>query len=233
MKVLDSLIQDITPHILLGLVKANLIPQLIITLNPQSLSFAEAEDIHACFISIITSSTWLATQMGLDELEKKHPLERHTMHQTVLDQVLVPSEDYLLHLCVNRFSIIDGDQSSEFMLLLGRLLHISPYYQPTLDFVLDLPIVLTIPSCLTFVETDSAIRYFFLNMLNRSENWKNQAKNIRLPRMTLLRSLRMEGLADVSEQKLQNCKWGSYGREIVRSAIRLNITQGMNLERLE
>ncbi|KAK2944130.1 hypothetical protein BLNAU_20962 [Blattamonas nauphoetae] len=61
MKMLRTLIIFCSPKNRLALFKADLIPQLITTLHPQSLPFAETEDIHACLISNITSSLWLST----------------------------------------------------------------------------------------------------------------------------------------------------------------------------
>ncbi|KAK2942372.1 hypothetical protein BLNAU_22715 [Blattamonas nauphoetae] len=51
-------------------------------------------------------------------------------------------------------SIVEGEQSFDFMHLLAKLLQICPYYQRTMDFVLHMPVILTIPSCLSFFEND-------------------------------------------------------------------------------
>ncbi|KAK2942379.1 hypothetical protein BLNAU_22722 [Blattamonas nauphoetae] len=64
-EMLANLITKIIPEVRLALVKADLIPQLINTLNPLSLSFAEAEDIHINVMNIIWNSLWLATRNGL------------------------------------------------------------------------------------------------------------------------------------------------------------------------
>ncbi|KAK2950837.1 hypothetical protein BLNAU_14255 [Blattamonas nauphoetae] len=133
-------------NINLTLAKADLIPRLIITLNPQSLSLTEAVDIHINLMRIIRLSLWLATPNGLSCLRINDRNEELTVHETVLKQVLVPSEQYLSHLCVARFSIVDGGLSHWFMILLAQILGISPSHQPTLDIVLHMPVVLTIPS---------------------------------------------------------------------------------------
>ncbi|KAK2964074.1 hypothetical protein BLNAU_1155 [Blattamonas nauphoetae] len=67
MKMIEDLIWGCSEAVNFALLKADLIPQLIITLNPLSLSFAEA-----------------------------------AVHETILKQVLVPSEKYICHLCMNR-----------------------------------------------------------------------------------------------------------------------------------
>ncbi|KAK2957917.1 hypothetical protein BLNAU_7093 [Blattamonas nauphoetae] len=93
MKILDTLVRFCSPGVLLALVKADMIPQLIITLNPQSLSFTESIDIHTVLVSSITGSLWLATPDGLNQLELEDGYEEQAVHETVLKQVLAPSEN--------------------------------------------------------------------------------------------------------------------------------------------
>ncbi|KAK2952944.1 hypothetical protein BLNAU_12120 [Blattamonas nauphoetae] len=211
MKRLDSLIFKISAEVLLALVKADLIPQLINTLNPQSLSFDEAVDIHTDLMSSTMSSLWLATPDGLTELGIEDGNEQQAVRETVLKQVIVPSEKYICHLCVIRYSIVDGDQSYEFMLLHSTLLEISPYYQPTMDVVLHMPVVLTIPSSLTFFEVDRSIFWFLSNMIDTQREWNNQGGKERQLWKTVHRMLRMEGIEDVIEEKLRNAKGGYFG----------------------
>ncbi|KAK2942527.1 hypothetical protein BLNAU_22555 [Blattamonas nauphoetae] len=126
MQMLNTLIWRSSPNILLALIKAGLIPQLVVTLDLQSLSFTEAVDIHINLILIITRSFWLATPFSLEKLRISDENEQQAVHETVLKKVLTPSETYICHLCVNRFSIIDGKQSKNFVDLLTRLLKICP-----------------------------------------------------------------------------------------------------------
>ncbi|KAK2964072.1 hypothetical protein BLNAU_1153 [Blattamonas nauphoetae] len=152
MKILKTQIQKHSTKVRLALVKVDLIPQIIITLNPHSLSFTEAVDIHIKLLEIIIHSVWLSTPTSLTQLTIEDHNEQQAVRETVLKQVLVPSEKYIHHLFTNRISITDRELSDEFMDLLSSLLQISPYYQPTMEFVLHMPIFLAIPSCLTFFE---------------------------------------------------------------------------------
>ncbi|KAK2954264.1 hypothetical protein BLNAU_10763 [Blattamonas nauphoetae] len=139
MKLLGSLFWNCAENVRLTLVKADLIPQVINSLTPQSLPFPEAVDIHNSLMTIIRNSIWLATPNGLKYLEIEDNDEQQAVHETVLKQVLIPSEEYIWHLCVNRYSIIDDELSKHFLELLVHLLQISPYYQPTMDLILHLP----------------------------------------------------------------------------------------------
>ncbi|KAK2955278.1 hypothetical protein BLNAU_9830 [Blattamonas nauphoetae] len=76
----------------LSLIKAGLITQLAITLNPLFLSFAEAVHIHTSLLSSITFSLWPATARGFEELEIEDGDEPQAVHGTVLQQVIVPLE---------------------------------------------------------------------------------------------------------------------------------------------
>ncbi|KAK2952981.1 hypothetical protein BLNAU_11970 [Blattamonas nauphoetae] len=227
-KMLGTLIVYCSTKIILVLVNADLIPQIINTLDPQSLSFAEAVDFHINLMIIITRSLWLSTPRGLTSLRTKDENERQSVHETVLMRILTPSEKYICHLCLNRFSLIDGDQSWDLRDLLTQLLEISPYHQPTMDFVVHMPVILTIPSSLTFFEMEETIFCFLLNMNLIQREWNTQSGEVQQMWKTVHRTLRMEGIEEMMETKLQNDR-NEVGGWIVRESIRWNNKQGMNL----
>ncbi|KAK2953054.1 hypothetical protein BLNAU_12043 [Blattamonas nauphoetae] len=230
MKMLDHLITNSSQSIRLGLVKADLIPQLINNLNPLSLSFAKAIDIHTYLMKCMNHSLWLASPYGLEQLGIEDGNEQQDVHEMVLKQVLIPSEKYICHLCANRFSIIDGDQSLNFMILLARLLRISPSYQPATEFFLiDRPVFLTIPSCVTFFEDEKPIRNFLYEMNRAQDDWNEVMGEDQQRWKTMHRMLRMEGIDDAIEKRLRNDKTGSIGGYIVESSTIWNDLQGMNL----
>ncbi|KAK2943236.1 hypothetical protein BLNAU_21862 [Blattamonas nauphoetae] len=233
MEILEKVILKSSPKVRLSLVKADLIPQLIPSLNPLSLSFAEAVDIHTSLVAAINNTVWSTSPDGIEEIGIRDGREEQAVQEIVLKQILIPSEKYICHLCMNRFSIIDGDQSGFFLTLLVQLLEISPAYQPTMEFVLNMPVVLTIPSCLTFFQSDESIWYFLIIMFNVQQKWNDRRGNLRQTGTNVLRMLRMEGIDDVIEQKLQNDKEGSWGRDIVTDSIDWNNMQGMNIPKFE
>ncbi|KAK2952735.1 hypothetical protein BLNAU_12384 [Blattamonas nauphoetae] len=204
MTMIETVFEWCSTKILLALVKADLITQVITTLNPLSFSFAEVEDIHSNLMSSITCSLWLSTPYSLGLLEIKDRNEQQAVNETILQQVVIPSEKYIWHLCVNRFSIIEGDLASGFMHLLARLLEICPYHQPTLDFVLHMPISLTIPSCLAFIDDNNTFGKFLGRMVDIHRERNRQGGNERPMWKTGHRMLRMEGIEDVMEEKLRN-----------------------------
>ncbi|KAK2964063.1 hypothetical protein BLNAU_1144 [Blattamonas nauphoetae] len=68
MKMLKSQSQDCSNNHLLALVKADLIPQLIATLNPQSVSLSDCAYIHTYLMDIIIHSVWWSTPTSLTYL---------------------------------------------------------------------------------------------------------------------------------------------------------------------
>ncbi|KAK2946514.1 hypothetical protein BLNAU_18556 [Blattamonas nauphoetae] len=226
MTMLGNLIPRISAKVRLALIKADLIPQLVNTLNPMTLSFAEAVDIHTNLMRIIWKSLSLATPNGL---EIRDPSGRPAVHETILQQVVAPSEKYIWHLCVNRLSIVNGDKSIFFLYLLTQLLQISPHNQPTMDLVLNMPVILTIPSCLTLFEDDYSVWLFMSSMVDTQREWNKQRGEVRQKWKTVHRMLRMEGIEDAIEEKLRDDKNGHYGRWLVAYLIRWINLHGLNL----
>ncbi|KAK2955237.1 hypothetical protein BLNAU_9789 [Blattamonas nauphoetae] len=126
MKMVEILTHNCSAQQRFALVKADLIPQLIISLDPQSLSFDEAVDIHIDLIHILTASFSFTFPDTLATLKIPDCDEQQSVHETVLHQVLIPSEKYICHLCVNRFSIIDHRLCESSLSLLTQLITISP-----------------------------------------------------------------------------------------------------------
>ncbi|KAK2963522.1 hypothetical protein BLNAU_1565 [Blattamonas nauphoetae] len=230
MEMLRNLIKRCSHQNRLAFVKADLIPQIINTLNPQSLSFTEAIDIHTCLVTIISYSVWLSTQNGLASLKIEDWNGQQAVRETVLKQVIIPSEKYICHLCVNRFSIVDGDQSENFLEILTRLLEIAPYYQPTMDSVLNMPVLLTIPSCLTFSESDDSISWLLHKMNHNQREWNDKMGEVQKKAKTIHQMLRMEGIEDVMEEKLKHDKDEWRGRWIVVKSIEYSNQQGENIQ---
>ncbi|KAK2956994.1 hypothetical protein BLNAU_8069 [Blattamonas nauphoetae] len=233
LKLLSNQLLCCSAQNVLLLIKADLVHQLIMTLNPHSLSFADAVHIHTSLLSIITNSLWLTTPYYLSQLGIKDDTERQTVHETVLQQVLSPLEKYIWHLCMNRFSIVDGDMSNEFMTLLTRILRICPYYQPSMDIVVNMPIVLTIPSCLAFFENDASIYRFVYDIVLIQQDLNKKMGEVRQMWQKVHRMLRMEGIEDMIEKKHQNDKNTRFGRWIVHFSIKWNNLQDMNLPQQE
>ncbi|KAK2946483.1 hypothetical protein BLNAU_18588 [Blattamonas nauphoetae] len=233
MEMVHSLICTFPATDHFAFVKADLIHRLISSLNPQSLSFAETGDIHINVMKIISKSVWLATPYKLTELRIEDDDEQQAVYETVLQQVITPSENYIRYLCVNRFSIVDSTLSNEIMVLLTQLIRICPSHHPTMNFVLHMPVGLTIPSYLALFEYDWPIYNFLLRMIEFQCEWNRMKGKYRQMWKTVDRVLRMEGIEDVIEEKLRNDECTDSGEYIVTTSIDLSNQRGMNLLKRE
>ncbi|KAK2946504.1 hypothetical protein BLNAU_18546 [Blattamonas nauphoetae] len=222
MKMLARLFLNCSTSIRHSLVQADLIPQLINTLNPLSLSFAEAKDIHSSLISTIDWALCLATPDDLEQLGIEDHDGQQAVHETVFQQVITPSEQYIRHLCVNRYSLVGLRLSSDFMLLLAWLLELSPYDLPTMNFVVNMSVIPTLPSCLTFFENEVSIWSFLYGMVDAQLEWHRKRGDVRQMWKTVLRMLKMEGFEDAIEAKLHNHKNEDEGGWIVDISIEWN-----------
>ncbi|KAK2943331.1 hypothetical protein BLNAU_21756 [Blattamonas nauphoetae] len=95
MEMLKTLFVWSPTKVLLVLVQADLFPQIINTLNPLSLPFAEAVDLHISLMESIAWSVWLSTPDALSRLGIEDRNEQLTVHETVFQQIVVPSEKYV------------------------------------------------------------------------------------------------------------------------------------------
>ncbi|KAK2961876.1 hypothetical protein BLNAU_3313 [Blattamonas nauphoetae] len=196
MEMLGTLILYCCDNLRVPLVKADLIRELVITLNPQFISLSDCEHIHINVLRIISLSVWLATPNGFTQLGIKDRNEQQAIHKTISQSVVAPVEKYISHLCVNRYSIVDGEQSQCFLDLLAQLLQISPYYQPTMDIVLNMP-----------------------------QYWDKERGKVRNMGKNVNGMLRMEGIEDVIEEKLRNdeTKFGGVENNVTAINVRLKL----------
>ncbi|KAK2950690.1 hypothetical protein BLNAU_14361 [Blattamonas nauphoetae] len=218
---------------ILKLVKDGLIPQIISSLDLFSLPFTCAEEVHSSLLGILYNSIQKSTNHSLETLQLHDANEQQELRETVHNQVLLPSEAYLRHICANHYSIKHHTQLYYYMILLPQLLDVSPYYEPTLVFVLNLPVCLTLTSTMTVVDFDEAI-WCSLFVHTITQHARMNASGEALERHhILLRSLKMEGIEDIIEQRLKNDIGGDNGQEIATTDIKWNNMLGMNVKKLE
>ncbi|KAK2953975.1 hypothetical protein BLNAU_11077 [Blattamonas nauphoetae] len=132
MEMLTHQIWNSSAKVRLAFIQADLIPQLIITLNPLSLSRADSQEFHVNLLTVISHSVWLATPNGLAELEIYKQDEQQAVHETILKHVLVPSEK-IKQEPANHFEqfLASSGQQTRVIPILSRL---SPSGVTTLSF---------------------------------------------------------------------------------------------------
>ncbi|KAK2953981.1 hypothetical protein BLNAU_11083 [Blattamonas nauphoetae] len=93
MEMFNKLNECCSVKLRIRLVKADLVPQLINTINAVSLSFEEAADIHIHLMSSIATSVRLASPDGLIEFRIEYGHGQQDLHKMILKQVVMPSEE--------------------------------------------------------------------------------------------------------------------------------------------
>ncbi|KAK2948116.1 hypothetical protein BLNAU_16916 [Blattamonas nauphoetae] len=233
MMFLDSLIQFCSPSVRLKLVRADLLPHIIASLNPLSLSVADYKYIHSRLIFVIDYSLYLSLPDNLENLRIENSTESQAVHETVLKQVLVPSEAYIRHLCVNQYSMIESDQSYELLTLFAELLQICAYYQPIMDFVFKLPVFSAITSAISFCDEELRIWLFLGQTCMHQKEWDKQGRSLRQYGQIVRRYLKMEGFEALIEERLENDKHGDRWELLAGQVIEVSILLGMNLLQLK
>ncbi|KAK2960848.1 hypothetical protein BLNAU_4245 [Blattamonas nauphoetae] len=217
----------------LKLIRAGLIPHIVASLNPQSLSFADSKFIHMNLILTINCSVRQSILSITNSLGIEDPIEAQAVHDTILQQVLVPSEDYIRHICVNRHSMIEADQSYELLILLNGIVRICPYNPQTIDFVLTMPLLQAITSALTFCYNDESRRVFLCRTETSQREWSRQSRNVRQSAQIVLRCLRTEGFDDWCEQILGNEGDATWRRNLTNHMNNVSVSPGINLPERE
>ncbi|KAK2956144.1 hypothetical protein BLNAU_8924 [Blattamonas nauphoetae] len=91
MKMLGTLILDCSAKVGFALVNADLIPHLVSTLNPLSLPFTEAVDLHVNLMKSINWTFCLITPLCLAELGIRGHDEQQAVRETSFSQSQVVS----------------------------------------------------------------------------------------------------------------------------------------------
>ncbi|KAK2963567.1 hypothetical protein BLNAU_1610 [Blattamonas nauphoetae] len=194
---------------------------------------SDAEDIHSQLMNIVNCTLFILSPAGLTTLKISHPSEQQALCEAVLTQILIPSNDYIAHLCAHRYSIVDGLQSSRTMLFLAKIIKVCPSHEQIMDYVLKLPIFLTIPSLMTFFESDGMNLDTLRSMILTERGWANVGGELLEKRKMVLRLLRNEGFEAIVEQRLKNDINGGEGQNLVKRTVEWNNLLGMNAKSFE
>ncbi|KAK2963670.1 hypothetical protein BLNAU_1235 [Blattamonas nauphoetae] len=215
LKVLSRLILFSSSPYQLNLIQANVVNQLLLILQPCSLEFSEHILIHADFIRILTYASQTSTPSRIRQLKTNYAVTNENVPEIVLNHVLLPAKDYLVHLISHRFSLMDTVQSELLPVLISLLLFVSPYHLPTFDYTFSLSLPLVHQCVLDLVQYDGVFFKLWFDISFNIPKWKEKRAEIKINGQIMIRSLVSEGLDDKTEQSLIHDIYGSYDDEIV------------------
>ncbi|KAK2961991.1 hypothetical protein BLNAU_3047 [Blattamonas nauphoetae] len=219
---INHLVPMCSRNVQFGLLNADLVPQLISSLQPLTRSFKYPQNIHSDLLSIIGRFLWLATPSNDAYAEIDDHTEQQAVHETLLKHVLLPSKDYIRQICHTRTVFIDHVFWPDFMTCVAQIILICPFYQPTMDYVLDLPLIFTMITSNDFNDSDESRACFLGEIADAQEEWDKHDKEIRRMGTIINRSLRMEGSEDQIEQMLQSVRSQPREGYIVSYSTKLN-----------
>ncbi|KAK2940593.1 hypothetical protein BLNAU_24507 [Blattamonas nauphoetae] len=217
----------------LSLINLDLIPQLLSAINTQSLSLEEAPNIVLSLIDVITHSLSLTSPQHRARIEIEHLWGTQAIYDTVLAHILVPSGEFIRHLCLNHHMFHNDSISVKFVPLLMTILQICHYHQPSIDFIQTLPLFITILNYITFCSSDLPISYCLYDLLDELQEWSQPDDNIHQSGTTGTRLLMMEGFSDVLEEMIVIDKEGENGGYVMEYSISLSNLFGGNCADLE
>ncbi|KAK2958893.1 hypothetical protein BLNAU_6142 [Blattamonas nauphoetae] len=216
------------PTTRLSLIIDSIVPKILSCLNPTALSITGATEILTPLVDILSHALFVSSPILLRRRGIRNARKLRMYRDTIHNQVLTPSEGYIRFLCANRYSIVDGHPCESFLSVLSEIIHTSPSHEPTMIFAQTLPIFLTIPSALMFLEYDETIMTFLQNLCEIHQIWMNSSEDLQRRWNQVVRSLNFEGLEDLVELRLNNDLNGFDGRFLVHLTVMWKNMLGMN-----
>ncbi|KAK2953282.1 hypothetical protein BLNAU_11745 [Blattamonas nauphoetae] len=229
MKLLRDLIYRCSDKIRLALVKADLVPQLINTLNLQYLFFAEVVDIRSYLMCILSRIVWLSTPVGLAHLRCKDDDDKQSVRETILDRGRETVDHF------HEFSYQTPPNMSSLSFAEAVDIHVS------LLQIIIYPLLLATPDGLKNLRNEdnyeqqavheTVLQQVLVPSENTQQEWNIPRGNKRQMGKAVDQMLRMEGIEDASEGRLRNDRNGTWGGDILDKSISWSNTHDMNLPR--
>ncbi|KAK2944392.1 hypothetical protein BLNAU_20694 [Blattamonas nauphoetae] len=121
--------------------------------------------------------------------------------EMIFQKVVIPSSQFLRFLISNR-RVLNGDLLDSFMQLLVKLLRISPYHLPTLEFIVASPIVMAFSRCFSIVESRLQLWTPLNNIVHLQSQWKKECREVVQSGKQTVPALDPEGFESSIEQTL-------------------------------
>ncbi|KAK2961680.1 hypothetical protein BLNAU_3478 [Blattamonas nauphoetae] len=196
------------------LVASDLISNVLATVQPHTLPIAGNETIFDNLSWIIFYCLELATPHFIRNLGVTAAVEKANRREMIFQNVVLPSSDFVTFLIKNLY-ILNEDLLVTFMILLDKLLEISPFHCPTLEFVLASPIAMAFSICLLFIEDDQTLWYLLTNTKPLLRKWKKEDPEMVQSAKRMIQALFSEGFENTLEQMTMSDEDGDDGFSVV------------------
>ncbi|KAK2960132.1 hypothetical protein BLNAU_5015 [Blattamonas nauphoetae] len=217
-----------SPPIRCRLVESDLISKAIAIVQPHTLPLSGNEAMINKLNWVIIECLRLAIPFVVSELHITDAVDKYNHHEVIFQKVVIPSSQYVSFLISNRHSL-NEDLFDLFMDLLYALIRIGPLHRPTLEYVLTSPIVMTLSSCLSFVESVDPLYITLAGICEMIEERNKEGAEVVQSTKRMIQALFSEGFEDTLEQTLMKYNYDDYYcSEVVEFIHRISQSLGLN-----
>ncbi|KAK2955090.1 hypothetical protein BLNAU_10021 [Blattamonas nauphoetae] len=157
-------------------------------------------DCGFLFMHVASSFTSLMDQYSIADFSEMTGLPTDSVQATILDKAFRPLSPFITALWFRRFEIADDEKAEALPWLLAQMLITAPSHEPTLHFILSLPICHLFVGSLDLFTTDSIVPFFLDALREGVSEWRRGTDNVKARGAEILRLMGEEGLADKLEQ---------------------------------
>ncbi|KAK2962893.1 hypothetical protein BLNAU_1916 [Blattamonas nauphoetae] len=186
----------------LRFVQTDIVPRIISILHSQDFSFWNLNRFIDSLTWILIHFARLAGSYALHFLKIADPSSQHRHRELILQRVILPSSPYITFLCEDRSLFDDKRRSCTILEILGLLVTIGFFHIPTLEFVLDSPIVMTIHDRLSFIDTDLPTYHVLKLVGNSLREWQTCGPEVTQSGKRTIHALISEGFETTLEQMM-------------------------------
>ncbi|KAK2953284.1 hypothetical protein BLNAU_11747 [Blattamonas nauphoetae] len=214
---LNSVLLSCSSAIRLLFVEVDFITNMFAIIQPHTLPIARNVGRIHSLIGLIKNSIKIASPLHLEKLGVTDEVNTFNHREIICQKAVIPSGQFVTFLISNRY-LLDKWLFHQFMELLCTLVDISPYHRPTLEFVLASPIVMAIPSRLSFYE-DTRPVYDTLPLINNSFRlWGRREAEAVPSSKRMIQALVSEGFEDMLDQVMMFNESASFGDDIIEES---------------
>ncbi|KAK2942550.1 hypothetical protein BLNAU_22537 [Blattamonas nauphoetae] len=211
------------------LVESDIIPKVLATIHPHTLPISGNEKKFDDLVTIITQGIKCALPSDLWTLNIKTAGDRLNLRKMIFQKVVQPSSRFVMFLITNR-SVLSGDLLFSFVYLLCKLLHISPFHPPTLEFVFSTPIVTALSNSLAFSESNPRNVSYLIIIEQSLKEWQYEDSKVAKSGKRVTQAQFSEGFEDHLEQLLIHHK-GDSGLDVGVKSVSISQLLGSNVKR--
>ncbi|KAK2941922.1 hypothetical protein BLNAU_23158 [Blattamonas nauphoetae] len=217
------------PALPLHYIESDLVPNLLRTVQPHTISISEDEAMIDSLVGIISHFVYLTLPWSLSDTGVTAAVDAFNHREMIFQKVVLPSSQFVTFL-ISKRHVLNRDLCTSFVYLLSILFQMGPFHRPTLKFVLSSPIVMGLTSCLSLANRDFDVWSILAHIAQPLSFWTRGSAEVTQSGKRMMQELFSEGFEDTLEQMLRNNMDGDDGFRLVDECHLLSNKLGLNVE---